>query len=337
MTAALLLGGAMLGALVLYALTAGADFGGGVWDLLASGRSRRAQRALIERAIGPIWEANHVWLILVLVLLFAAFPPAFARIATVLHAPILLLLLCVVARGVAFTFRHYDVRRGAVERRWGALFSAGSAGAPFLMGTIVGALTSGRTREFAGATLGEPTALWLGLWPVAVGVFTLALFAYLAAVYLCVEARDEGGATVPAFQTRALVAWLASALLAVLLLFAARRWAPEVAHGLTSHLWSLPCLAATLAASLLALHGLVRRRFRLARAAAATQVALIVLGWGGSQYPWLVVGEHTLAGAAAHPSVLRALLIALAVGSALLFPSLYYLYRAFKGQRTRAS
>lgn len=333
---ALLVAAAMLGALVFYALSGGADFGGGIWDLAASGRDRAAQRALIARAIGPIWEANHVWLILVIVLLFSAFPPAFARIATVLHTPILLLLLAIVLRGVAFTFRHYDSHRDAVQRRWSVLFSSGSIAAPFLMGAIVAALASGKAAAYEGTTFGETAPLWLGVWPVTVGAFALALFAYLAAVYLCVEAQEssrEEASLVAPFRARALAAWLASGLLAIFLFFEAEYEAPEIARGLTRHVWSLPLLGATLAASLLALHGLIAGLFRLARAAAAAQVTLIVLGWGGSQYPWLVAGELSIEDSAAHPRVLWTLLAALVAGSVLLLPSLYYLFRSFKGER----
>src|SRR5512132_2447517 len=124
--------GCILGSLVLYALFGGADFGGGVWDLLASGPRRAEQRALIERAIGPIWEANHVWLILVVVLLFAAFPPAFAAISIALHVPLTLFLVGVVFRGSAFTFRAYDDRGDHRQKRWGLLFSLASVASPIL-------------------------------------------------------------------------------------------------------------------------------------------------------------------------------------------------------------
>jgi len=105
MAAADILGAAMLAALVFYVLLGGADFGGGIWDLLASGPRAREQRAAIEHAIGPIWEANHVWLILVIVVLFTGFPPAFAAISIALFVPLVLLLVGIVLRGAAFTFR----------------------------------------------------------------------------------------------------------------------------------------------------------------------------------------------------------------------------------------
>src|SRR5512145_994232 len=142
-----LLAGAMMVSLTFYALLGGADFGGGVWDMFASGSRKRAQRELIAEAIGPVWEANHVWLILVVVLLFTAFPPAFAAMATALHIPLTLMLIGVVLRGSAFTFRSYDRRTDDVQRRWGRVFSMTSLITPILLGVTVGSVSSGRIRS----------------------------------------------------------------------------------------------------------------------------------------------------------------------------------------------
>src|SRR5689334_4196758 len=128
-----LVAGAIATSLNIYAVTGGADFGGGAWDLLASGPRRREQRALVGEAIAPIWDANHVWLILVVVLLFTAFPPVFARLMTLLHIPLTLMLLGIVLRGSAFTFRSYDSKRDTVQRRWGRIFSLASTGTPLLL------------------------------------------------------------------------------------------------------------------------------------------------------------------------------------------------------------
>ena len=136
----------ILFSLTAYALLAGADFGGGVWDLLASGPRRRAQRALIADAIGPIWEANHVWLILVVVLLFTCFPPAFASLGIVLHIPITLMLIGIVLRGSAFTFRSYGSERSETQRRWGTIFAIASVVTPVLLGVCVGAVAAGVLR-----------------------------------------------------------------------------------------------------------------------------------------------------------------------------------------------
>ena len=192
-----IIAGVMMASLVLYALLGGADYGGGVWDLFAFGRRAREQRALIAEAISPVWEANHVWLILLVVVLFTAFPPAFAAIATALHVPITLLLIGIVLRGTAFTFRTYDLQRDDVQRRWSLVFSIASIITPILLGTTLGAIASGTIRVENGNVTSGFFSSWLAPFPLAVGFFALALFAFLAAVYLTVEAegRRTGEAT----------------------------------------------------------------------------------------------------------------------------------------------
>jgi cytochrome d ubiquinol oxidase subunit II len=324
-TTADLLGAVILTALVAYALLGGADFGAGIWDLLASGPRRREQRAAIEHAIGPIWEANHVWLILVVVVLFTAFPAAFAAISTVLFAPLILLLVGIVLRGAAFTFRTYD-RANGVQQRWGLLFSASSVLAPAMLGVVVGALASGRLR----VAEGEPRSDALSAFTAGTGTFTCALFAFLAAAYLAVETDGELRED---FRKRALASGLAVFACAAAVAGLSWREAPLVFHGLTASPFSLPLHLATGACAVTAFLALFRHRYRLARLAAALQVALIVVGWGASQYPYVVVPEVTLASASAPRAVQVALLAALAVGALTLFPSLYLLFRVFKGER----
>lgn len=330
MTLPILLGGVMIAALVAYVLLGGADFGGGIWDLLASGPRKREQRALVERAIGPIWEANHVWLILVVVVLFTGFPVAFAAVSTTLFLPLLLLLVGIVLRGAAFTFRAYDRPDDEVQRRWGLLFSVSSVLAPLLLGVVVGALASGRLRVGPDGMPLSGSLAWLGPFPLAVGLFACALFAFLAAAYLAVEGE---GALREDFRRRAMgagVAVFATALAAGLL---SKGEAPLVFAGLTRRTWSLPLHLATGAAAITAFAALFRDRLRLARAAAAAQAALIVLGWGASQYPYLVVPDLTLAAASAPPRTQALLLGALGLGASTLFPSLWLLFRVFKGER----
>ncbi len=330
MSPADLLGAVMLAALVAYALFGGADFGGGVWDLLASGPRRRQQRALVEHAIGPIWEANHVWLILVVVVLFTGFPVAFAAVSTALFAPIVLLIVGIVLRGAAFTFRTYDRPGDQVQERWGLVFSISSVVAPLMLGIAVGALASGRLRI---APDGVPqSGSWAALSPftLVTGLFACALFAFLAAAYLAVEAEGD---LQEDFRTRALAAGVVVFLGAAGA--AALSWheAPVVFRGLTARRWSAPLHLATAAGAMTAFTALLVRRYRLARFAAAAQVALIVLGWGASQYPYLLVPDVTLASASAPQRTQVILLVALAAGAATLFPSLYLLFRVFKGER----
>jgi cytochrome d ubiquinol oxidase subunit II len=321
----------MVAALVLYALLGGADFGGGVWDLLASGPRKAEQRALIERVIGPIWEANHVWLILVVVLLFTGFPTAFAAISIALHVPLTLFLVGVVFRGSAFTFRSYDTRRDVAQKRWGVLFSIASVVAPLLLGSIVGAIASGRIRVEAGVVTSGFFAPWLAPFPITVALFALALFAFLAAVYLTNEAQTPELAD--DFRRRALVAGVVVALFAAATFATSFSGAPRVRAGLTERPFTWPLHAVTAASALLAFFCLWTRRFRLARIAAAGQVALIVIGWAASQYPFLVVPDVTLQTAAGNSRTLRLVLWAIAGGSVLLFPSLVILFRVFKREK----
>jgi cytochrome d ubiquinol oxidase subunit II len=328
-----LVAGLMAGALILYALLGGADYGGGVWDLLATGPRAREQRRLIADAIAPVWEANHVWLILVLVVLFTAFPPAFAAIGTALHIPLTLMLIGVVLRGTAFTFRHYDDQHDQVQRRWGLVFSIASIITPILLGVAVGAVVSGNIRSpEAGGSFVLP---WLAPFPFAVGLLALALFAFLAAVFLTVEAHERGLAN--DFRLRAIWAGVAVFLTAGLALLLARRGAPMIWEHLLTGRWAVPLQVATALAAIGAFAALWIRRFRLARVLAAAQVSLILAGWATAQFPWLVVPEHTIRSAAAPDSVLQPLLVALGLGALVLAPSIYYLMRVFKGRGQRST
>jgi cytochrome d ubiquinol oxidase subunit II len=314
----------MVVALVIYGLTAGAYFGGGILDIVARGDRARQQRAAIEQAIAPIWEANHVWLILVLVLLFVAFPAAFAAISTWLFVPILLLVVGIVLRGAAFTFRTYDVHTDAVQRRWGRVFSASSVLAPVMLGVIVGALARG---DAVPADRGWFS--WASPFPLVTGGFAVALFAYLAAVYLTVETE---GLLQEDFRRRALWAGAAVFALAVATAALSAKEAPLVFSGLTGRWFSAPLQGATALAAITAFGALHGRWFRLARMAAGAQVSLIVLGWAASQYPWLLVPDYTIASAASPRVTLLLLLGAVGLGTVFLVPALWLLLRVFKGR-----
>src|ERR1044071_5538215 len=169
--------------LILYALMGGADFGGGLWDLAATGPRRREQREAISNALAPVWEANHVWLILVIVLLFTAWPPAFAAMMTALHIPITAMLIGIVLRGATFVFRKYDSKRDEVQRRWSRIFGISSVFTPFAQGLVLGALATGEVRVDHGVISTGFFAGWLSPFAIACGAFALVLFAFLAATY----------------------------------------------------------------------------------------------------------------------------------------------------------
>jgi cytochrome d ubiquinol oxidase subunit II len=316
-------------ALNAYVLTGGADFGGGVWDLFASGPRRGRQRALIAESIAPIWEANHVWLIVVVVVLFTAFPPAFAMLGTVLHIPLTIMLLGIVLRGSAFVFRSYGARGRA---SWGTAFAIASIVTPLMLGIIVGSIASGAVAAAAG-TIGSGTFAdvfigpWAAAFPVSVGVFALALFAFLAATYLTVDAEDDG--LRDDFRARALMAAAVVFASAATALVLARSAAPRVAIGVVG---ALVIQGATAVAAVTAIAALWRRRYRLARMAAAAQVSLILWGWLLAQYPYVIPPALSIRDAAAPPVTLRLLAMGLAAGAAVLLPSLRYLLRTFKGR-----
>jgi cytochrome d ubiquinol oxidase subunit II len=324
-----LLAAALVAALVLYLLFGGADFGGGVWDLLATGERKDAQRALIEKAIGPIWEANHVWLILALVLLFSAFPPAFAAISIAFHVPLTLFLLGIVFRGSTFAFRSFDAANERRRATWGLAFSTASLLAPILLGVVIGALASGRVEVRGRTVTSDFFSPWLAPFPLSVGALTLALCAYLAAVFLTHEARH----TPPLaddFRRRAIVAGAVVVVAGAVALALAPAGAPRLHARLVGSAWSPALLAAATGAAAGAFFALVRRRFAAARVLAAGEAVLVLLGWAAAQHPYLVVDDVTVEGAAAGPRTLRLVLGALVVGSALLVPSLYLLFRVFK-------
>src|ERR1700694_3635834 len=216
----------MIASLILYSLLGGADYGGGVWDLFAFGKRARVQRALIAKAIGPVWEANHVWLILVIVILFTAFPPAFAVISTALHIPLTLLLIGIVLRGTTFTFRAHDVKRDDMQRRWSLVFSIASIITPLLLGIVLGAIASGTIRLENGVVVSGFLKSWLAPFPVAVGFFALSLFAFLAAVYLPFEASEIEWQE--DFRLRAMIAGIAVGILALTVFILAGTGAPTV-------------------------------------------------------------------------------------------------------------
>jgi cytochrome d ubiquinol oxidase subunit II len=325
-----LLAGVIVIALTAYVLLAGADFGGGVWDLFATGPRRVEQRELIAHAIGPVWEANHVWLILVLVLLFTCFPAAFSRLTITLHIPLTLMLVGVVLRGSAFTFRSYGAEDSAAQRYWGRIFASASLVTPVLLGVAIGAVAAGQVEPPSGAGFVEDyLAPWASPFTASVGLFTLALFAFVAAVYLTMEARDQELAE--DFRRRALGAGGAVFVTAMVTLALAWRESPLVWRGLAASPRALPVHLFTGLTAIAAFWGLWTRHYRAARVATAAQVIGILWGWALAQYPFIVPPALTITDAAAPAITLKLTTIALAAGAVVLLPSLGYLFRVFKG------
>jgi cytochrome d ubiquinol oxidase subunit II len=320
--------GCILASLVLYALFGGADFGGGVWDLLARNPGAADRRRLIANAIGPVWETNHIWLIVAIVILFTAFPGAFAVVCTTLFVPLTIVLAGIVLRGAAFAFHAYRLHEERGAGRWGAVFASASLVTPVFLGIVFGAISSGRIRATEPLAFTGDVTLWLSPFPVVIGFLTLASFAFLAAVYLIHETDDPGLREKfrrDSFRSAAALVFLSGLTLAL-----AAVDAPEFFRALTGGTWSIPLLAAEIAAAAGAITSLALRRYPLARACAAAQVSLLLIGWGIAQYPYLVRPDITVFSASASPRTLRLLLGALAAGAVLLFPAVFLLLRVFK-------
>ncbi|HTE49526.1 MAG TPA: cytochrome d ubiquinol oxidase subunit II [Kofleriaceae bacterium] len=327
------------GALLLYILSGGADFGAGIWDLFARGPRAHAQRRLVEGALAPVWEANHVWLIVAVVVLFTAFPPAFAALTIRLHVPLVALLIGVVLRGSALVFRQYGGPDSA--HRWQHVFAVASAATPFFLGAVLGAVTSGAASE-------RDLLAWIAPLPIATGAAATALCAYLAAVYLAVEASSKiGGASgetdpeaptrelADDFRRRAIAGWIALAVTCAGCAVAAHLDAPRFAGRLFTAAWSAPLGAVAAAAAVAALVALVRGRFRLARVLAIVQASALLAAWGVAHAPLLIAPDLTVRGAAAPPVTLRILGPVLVGGALVVLPSLYWLMRVFKAPPPR--
>jgi cytochrome bd ubiquinol oxidase subunit II len=329
--------GALVG-LMAYAVLGGADFGGGVWDLFATGPRKEQQRAAIAKAMGPVWEANHVWLIFVIVVLFTCFPAGFAALGIALFVPFHLALIGIMLRGASFVFRGYaassPAAQASAERQagwWGTVFGVASVISPFLLGLAFGVVTEGAVRVDAdgGVTFAQ-VAPWFTIYAICCGLLSLSTCAYLAAVYLTVETE---GALREDFRRRAITSGTATAALALLVLVSGWFEANWFVRQLIA-LSAWPVLVAGLicfAGSAWAVFG---RRYRLSRLFAAGQIVLLLLGWGLAQRPYLIYPDVTLHSAAAPRSTIAFLLASLPFGALLVGPSLWMLIRVFKSPGT---
>jgi cytochrome bd ubiquinol oxidase subunit II len=305
-----------------YALFGGADFGGGFWDLVA-GWDERGQRPrdVIQRSLTPVWEANHVWLIFVLVVLWTAFPPAFSAIFTTLYVPISLAALGIVFRGAGFAFRKSIVRLQA-RRAMGATFAISSVLTPFFMGTVVGAIAAGNVPA---AGNGDAFSSWLAPLPLLIGAMFVASGAYLAAVFLVGDARRAGdGEMETYFERRALGAAVVAGAFAVAGLFALHSEARYVFDRLTAE--GLPLVIASLLCGAALLVVLLRGARRALRPLAAGAVVAVVWGWGVAQFPYLLPTSLRIDQAAAPDPTMTVIFIVFAVAAVLVLPSLGLLY-----------
>lgn len=307
----------------MYAVLAGADFGTGFWDLLAGGDKRGAKpRALIDVSIGPVWEANHVWLIFVLVVLWTAFPTTFASIMLTLYIPLGLAALGIVFRGTGFAYRHVTADLRA-RRAFGAVFAISSILTPFFFGTVAGAIASGRVPD--GGEAGDPMGAWWNPTSLFCGVLAVTVCAYMAAVFLVSDARRQQSPDLERyFLNRAFAAGCVAGAVALIGLFVLREEARSLYDGLTGQ--ALPLVALSAVCGIAALVLLWKQRPRFTRILAAGAVAAIVWGWGVAQEPWMLPETLRLDDAAAASSTLWAVVVVFGLAIALIGPSMALLF-----------
>jgi cytochrome bd ubiquinol oxidase subunit II len=310
-------------AVTAYAVFGGADFGAGFWDLVAGGTARGARpRALVDHAVGPVWEANHVWLIFALVVLWTAFPEAFASITLTVFVPLTLVALGIVLRGASFAFRK-SLFTTSQRRPLGAIFAFSSVLVPYCMGAIAGAIASGRVP--ADGNAGDPWTSWVNPTSIVGGILAVTVCAYLAAVYLVWDARRlADDAMAEYFRRRAIGVAIVTGPVAFVGIFVLRSDSRYVFDGLTSRALPLVILSALCGGGSLAL--LLRRSPHGARPLAIGAVASVIWAWGVAQWPYVLPTSLKVSAAAAPDPTLATVLVVFGVAAVVILPSLALLY-----------
>jgi cytochrome d ubiquinol oxidase subunit II len=313
----------LLLAVVAYAVFGGADFGAGFWDLIAGGPERGERpRDVIEHSIGPVWEANHVWLIFIFVILWTSFPEAYASITLTLFVPLAIAALGIVLRGASFAFRKAVVKLGH-RRIFGAAFAASSVLVPYCMGAVAGGIASGRVP--AGGQAGDPVHSWINPTSILGGVLAVAAAAYLASVYLVWDARRlDDNHMVEYFRRRAVITAAAVGLIGIIGIFVLRADAPDLFQGLTSR--ALPLVIVGALCGVVALVLLIRNASRGARLLAVVAVAITMIAWGDAQWPYILPESLTFAAAAAPSGTLTAVLIVVVFAALIVIPGFVLLF-----------
>jgi cytochrome bd ubiquinol oxidase subunit II len=306
----------------LYAVFGGADFGGGLWDLIAGDAEKGERpRARIQRSLTPVWEANHVWLIFILVVLWTAFPEAFGALMSTLYVPVALAAVGIVLRGAGFAFRK-SIESLQARRAMGAAFALSSVLTPFFMGTVVGAVAAGNVPAEGN---GDAFFSWLAPLPLLTGALFVATGAYLAAVFLVVDSRrDDDTKMEDYFARRALAAGLAAGALAIAGIFALHADARYAYDRLVAE--GLPLVIASALCGLTVLAMLARGARRGLRPLAIGAVVAVIWGWAVAQFPYLLPTSLTIGESAAPGPTLDSVLVVFGIAAIVVLPSLGLLY-----------
>ena len=314
---------------MLYALLGGADFGAGIVETFVGRRGEK----IVSKAIAPVWEANHVWLILAIVIIFTGFPRVYAVISTALHIPLMVVLIGIVLRGSAFTFRHYDVDKDERHKYFTAFFQVSSFVTPFFLGITLGAMIRGNiSLDATGSFYEQFIHPWLNGFCIAMGLFTTSLFAYIASVFMIGETIEKKK------YARLARLFLVTTIVMGILVFAMAEWAGHhLLDAFFGSVFSIVALGIVLLLVPLVFALLNNPTIILLRIVVGAQVSLIMLGWFAIQFPVLVYeknGNHlSFYNTQAPDATMYQLLIALFVGLLLVVPAFYFLFKVFKAPR----
>lgn len=321
---------------LLYVLMGGADFGAGVLEFLSTSSSKDRTRKVMYRAIGPIWEANHMWLIIAIVILFVGFPVIYATMSVYLHIPLTIMLLGIIARGTAFTFRNYDAVKDKMQVVYSKTFMYSSVITPLFLGIIAGSAVSGRIDPHAANFLDAYIFSWLAPFPIAVGIFTVIICGFLAAVFIIGETKSEEDTK--RFVTKSKHMSIAALVIAVVVFAAAWYEGIPLAHWLFGNPVSIACVLMAIVSLIWMWASLFTRQTKLIRIIASAQVTLLLVAITYEHFPVLVTLKNTeglslLAEQGAEKTI-KALGIALLAGSVLILPSLFYLLYSFSNKNS---
>ncbi len=318
--------------ILLYLLLGGADFGAGIIELFTSSKNRKRTRKTLYYAIGPIWEANHMWLIIAIVILFVGFPNIYTTLSIYLHIPLTIMLLGIIARGTAFVFRHHDTIDDSLQFWYNRIYISSSFITPFFLGVIAGSVISGQINIHANDFVSAYVLGWLNAFSICVGLFTVSLCGFLASIYLIGEATDEEDRV--RFISKAKRMNIVAVVCGALVFIAAeiegiplRKWVLNDRVGLSS------IILATISLFVL-WYAIKERKTMLIRALAGFQVSMIVLAVTYAHFPDFIIlkGSPNLSlfDYQAPEATMNALSWALILGSIFILPALFYLYYSFK-------
>jgi cytochrome d ubiquinol oxidase subunit II len=322
-------------ALLLYLLLGGADFGAGIIELFTSDRNKDKTSNTLYRAIGPVWEANHMWLIIVIVILFTGFPEIYSTVSTYLHIPLAIMLLGIIARGTAFAFRHYDAVQDEMQKVYNKIFRYSSFITPLFLGIIAGSAVDGSIDPDATGFADAFIFSWLNFFAVSVGLFTVSICGYLAAIFIIGEARTEAGRSRYIIKARSMN--IAAALAGSLVFIAASLNNIPLGTWLFGNPVGIISILAALISLIVQWWLISKGKIIIIRVLAGFQVAMILLATTYYHYPRIILmkggGYLSLLEHRGDDKAITALALALLIGSLFILPALVYLIYSFQTKK----